>query len=133
MHLDLSSLSGALSGLEKAISRSVREPGDDMIRDSVIQRFEYSYELCWKMLKRQLEQDVAIPASVDAMPFKELIREGAERGYIQNPESWFEYRRQRNITAHTYNEKKALSVYNTAVQFLPDANELLTTLQQKNI
>jgi len=23
-----------------------------MLRDSVIQRFEYTYELCWKMLKR---------------------------------------------------------------------------------
>ncbi len=79
MHLDLSSLSGALSGLEKAIRRSVIEPDDDMIRDSVIQRFEYSYELCWKMLKRQLEQDVAVPTSVDAMPFKELIREGADQ------------------------------------------------------
>ena len=132
MNLDISPLAGALDSLEKAIQRSLKEPQDDMIRDSVIQRFEYSYELCWKMLKRQLEQDVATPASLDAMSFKELIREGAERSYIQNPEHWFVYRSQRNITSYTYNAEKAESVHKTAIHFLPDARNLFEALQQKN-
>lgn len=131
-NLDLSPLNQVLQSLEKAIIRSKQEIDDDMIRDSVIQRFEYSYELCWKMLKRQLEKDAANPAAIDAMSYKELIREGAEKGLIRNPEAWFEYRNQRNITSHTYNEKKAISVHQAAIRFLPDAQNLLNELTAKN-
>ena len=130
--LDLSSLEKALKSLEYAIERSIKLPLDEEIRDSVIQRFEYSYELSWKMLKRQIEMDSPTPASVDAMSFKELIREGAERGLINNPEAWFEYRRQRNLTSHVYNETKAINVYQTALVFIQDAKLLLQKLQQRN-
>ena len=44
-NIDLTSLEKALSNLERAIIRSQREPTDQEVRDSVIQRFEYSYEL----------------------------------------------------------------------------------------
>ena len=131
--LDLSSLEKALTRLEYAVERSQKVPLDEEVRDSVIQRFEYSYELCWKMLKRQLEIDSQTPASIDAMGFKQMIREGAERGLIDNPEVWFEYRRQRNITSHVYNETKAISVYKTALVFLQDAKRLLQKLKQRNL
>jgi len=53
--LDLSPLQKALASFQVAIERTEREASDetidDMLRDSVIQRFEYTYELCWKMLK----------------------------------------------------------------------------------
>ncbi|MEK7991442.1 MAG: nucleotidyltransferase substrate binding protein [Thiotrichaceae bacterium] len=130
--LDLSSLEKALDSLERAIKRSKIEPEDKEVRDSVIQRFEYSYELSWKMMKRQLEIDSPTPVSVDAMGFKDMIREAAERNLVNNPEAWFEYRRQRNITAHTYNEAKAVQVYEAAISFIQDAKMLLQNLQQKN-
>ncbi|BAP55381.1 nucleotidyltransferase substrate binding protein, HI0074 family [Thioploca ingrica] len=131
--LELTSLEKALSSLEQAIVRSQREPMDEEVRDSVIQRFEYSYELSWKMLKRQLEIDSPTPVSIDAMGFKEMIRESAERGLINNPESWFEYRRQRNMTSHAYNEAKAKQVYKTALVFIQDAKTLLQNLKQRNV
>jgi nucleotidyltransferase substrate binding protein (TIGR01987 family) len=84
------------------------------------------------MLKRKLEQDAPNPAEIDAMSFRQLIREGAERGFIGNPEAWFVYRNQRNITSHAYDEKKAKSVHLTAVEFLPVAKELLMTLKQRS-
>lgn len=130
--LDLTSLEKALNSLERSIERSQREPNDEEVRDCVIQRFEYSYELSWKMLKRQLEIDSQTPVSIDAMGFKDMIREGAERSLINNPEAWFEYRRQRNITSHTYDETKAVSVYQTAVIFIQDAKALLQKLKQRN-
>lgn len=122
----------ALASLEKALIRSKKEPDDEEIRDAVIQRFEYTYELSWKMLKRQLEQELATPSDADKMSFKELIREGAERGLVEDVGSWLIYRQQRNITSHTYNEKKALSVYNTAFDFFEDAKKLLTILENRN-
>ncbi len=131
--LDLTSLEKALFSLEQAITRSQREPADREVRDSVIQRFEYSYELSWKMLKRQLEIDSPSPVSIDAMSFKEMIREAAERGLVDNPTAWFEYRHQRNLTSHTYNEAKAQQVYETAVMFIQDAKNLLHHLKQRNV
>jgi len=134
--LDLSPLQKALASLLVAIERTERERSDDiiddMLRDSVIQRFEYSYELCWKMLKRRLEMDVPSPELIDAMSFREMIREGAERGMIADPLVWFEYRQKRNLTTHTYDETVAKDVYLAAVAFASDAQALLAALLQRN-
>jgi len=130
--LDLSSLQKALDSLAFAVERTEREKPDDMLRDSVIQRFEYSYELCWKMLKRRLEMDVPSPGAVDAMSFREMIREGAERGLIDDPVAWFNYREKRNLTSHTYDGEVARDVYQAALVFLTDAKNLLAALQKRN-
>ncbi|MGB1092199.1 MAG: nucleotidyltransferase substrate binding protein [Oceanobacter sp.] len=128
MNLDLSPLTRALNSLDRAVSRSLREPEDEEVRDSVIQRFEYTYELCWKMLKRQLEMDSASPAEVDSLSFRDLIRSGAERGYIQDPSAWFVFREMRNITSHTYNAEKAKKVHRSAIEFAEHARSLLEKL-----
>ena len=102
MTLDFSSYEKALTSLQKVLDRSRAVPGDEDIRDACIQRFEYTYELAFKMLKRQLEQELPTREEVDHLPFKEVIRVGAERGLIAAPERWFDYRDKRNITSHTY-------------------------------
>ncbi|MGD9153575.1 MAG: nucleotidyltransferase substrate binding protein [Gammaproteobacteria bacterium] len=132
MALDLSSLAKAISSLERAIVRSRDNPRDEELRDAVIQRFEYTYELCWKMLKRQIELEAANPAEIDALSFRDLLREAAEKGMIDNIEKWFVYREQRNITSHTYDENKAESVKQTAFSFIDDAKNLLNTLEKRS-
>ena len=130
--LDLTPLQKALKSLLFAIARTKREAGDDMLRDSVIQRFEYTYELCWKMLKRRLEMDAPSPEAIDAMSYRDMIREGAERGLIDEPVAWFDYRQKRNLTTHTYNEDVAQEVYQSAVAFAAHAQKLLAALEQRN-
>ena len=46
MDLDFTPLESALKSLKEAVRRSEEAPADDVIRDAVIQRFEYTYELC---------------------------------------------------------------------------------------
>jgi nucleotidyltransferase substrate binding protein (TIGR01987 family) len=130
--LDLTSFSKALSSLERAIARSSANPGDEEVRDSVIQRFEYTYELAWKMLKRRLEMDDPSPQSVDALTYRDLIRAGAERGLLEDPRAWFGYREMRNITSHTYNEEKARQVRAAACDFFVDAKLLHSRLTARN-
>jgi nucleotidyltransferase substrate binding protein (TIGR01987 family) len=132
MALDLTSFQKALASLGRAIDRSEQAPEDEEVRDAVIQRFEFTFELAWKTLKRQLEQEVAEPASVDRLAFHDLLREAAERGFVTDVEAWMEYRRQRNITAHTYDENKARSVYQTALKFFPDAKALGVEVARRN-
>lgn len=133
MALDLHSLQKAVSSLERAITRSKDNIDDEELRDAVIQRFEYTYELCWKMLKRQLEIEAPNPAEIDTLSFKDLLRTAAEKGFINNIEQWFIYREQRNITSHTYDETKAISVQKTAFDFIKDAGRLLAKLEQRQL
>jgi len=131
MKLDFSALKRALNSLEKAIDRAQKKTSDEELRDAVIQRFEYTYELSWKMLKRQLEKEAPTPSAIDTLSFKELFREAGEKGIISNVEKWMIYRDQRNITSHTYDEEKAESVYETALEFLTDAKALLEALETR--
>ena len=131
MKLDYTSLKKAIESLEKAAVRAEGARSDEELRDAVIQRFEYTYELCSKMIKRQLEQEVASPSLIDNLSFKDLLREAAEKGMMQNIERWMEYRSQRNITAHIYDKVKAQSVYATALLFLKDAKRLCSDLERR--
>ncbi len=140
MKLDLSSLIKAVDSLERAVGAATDRPRmdaldddqKDAIRAGVIQNFEFTYELCWKMLKRQLEMFSPGAADIDHLSFSDLIRVGAEHGLVADPERWFEYRRQRNITSHAYDEAKADGVFAAAVAFVGDARDLLERLRERN-
>ena len=68
MTLILTPLQNTLSSLDKAL----RQPLNEFTRDASIQRFEYSFELCWKMLRRQLIEDHG-EVSIQTLTRKELF------------------------------------------------------------
>ena len=72
----------------------------------------------------------ASPTEVFALDYKSLIREGAKFKLIESPNAWFTYRRQRNLTSHTYDESVAEEVAKNAIEFLEDARQLLLALQK---
>lgn len=116
MKLDVSSLALALTQLEKSLhfAESEQAKNDselfEQFRNSVIQCFEFCYELSWKMLKRQIEIDAASPELVDTFSYNMLIREGAERGLLSDAENWLTYRHYCNLTSHIYDLNKAQQV-----------------------
>jgi hypothetical protein len=83
-------------------------------------------------LKRAILRAEPNPSAVDAMSFRELMREGFERGYISDPEDWFVFREHRNTVALVYDESKAKIVYQSALKFEAIANALLANLKAKN-
>ena len=133
MKLDLTSLQKALSSLDRAIKRYESDTTDEDIRDTVIKRFEYSWDLCWKMVNRQLEQDMPTRPSANKLSYPEILREAAECGIISNVEGWMGYRKMRNITSHGYDEEKARIVYKAAVEFYIDATDVLKELEKRNV
>ncbi len=86
--MDLTSLTKALTSLQKAIERYGREPEDEKLRDSVIQRFGNSDELCWKMHSNELQQRTPSLSQTPNLDFKSLVREGSRFGSIDDPEVW---------------------------------------------
>ena len=136
MAIDLGSLEQAVLSLKEALEtydiQSASSPPtvNLVLRDGVIQRFEYTVELCWKMLKRHLEEKGL--ERVDSFGIKELFRAGYEQGLVADPVVWLDYLKKRNLTSHTYDEETAKIVFAVARSFLPDAENLLLRLKEKN-
>ncbi|CDO38348.1 conserved hypothetical protein [Novosphingobium sp. KN65.2] len=132
MPLNFSSLAHAVSRLEEGLTRYLSDTSDAQIRDGLIQRFEFTYDLSHKMLRRSLEAAAANPEEVDRMSFPELIRTGVELGLVAGDwPDWRTYREMRNITSHTYDEAKALQVAQAIPGFLDEARALLDRLQNR--
>ncbi len=127
--LDFSPLSKAVGQLESGLRDYERMPDLTIVRDGLIQRFEFTYELSHKMLKRFLEATAANPVEIDQMTFQNLIREGEERGLLRSGwDVWSIFRRARGTTSHTYDESKALEVVAIIPDFLKEAQFLYDQL-----
>lgn len=131
-NLDVSSLEKAVLSLDQALKACEKESANTLYRDASIQRFEYTYELCHKLLKRYLEITEPNAEEIDQMAFSMLIRTASEKGLLLNDwEKWRQYRHARNMTSHVYDEKKALEVYTVIPAFLNDAQYLLNQLKER--
>lgn len=129
MKLDLTSLENAIKSLNEGLDEYTTNP-NNFVRDACIQRFEYTYELSWKMLKRYIEIGSPNPVEIDEMSFQNLIRLGSEKGVLLNGwDTWKIYRQARGTTSHAYNEAKAIAVFNEIPGFLQEAKFLLKKLQ----
>lgn len=137
MWLDLTSLRDALATLQTSLrylaSDLAADPGvKDQFRAASIQAFEFTYELAFKFMKRQLEQMAPVPASVDEMSFMQVVRAGAEAGLVRDVSRFHAYREARNITSHSYNREKADRVLAELPRFADDVTYLLAQLEVRN-
>lgn len=139
MNIDFSSLGSAISQLEKSLkfSRSEMAEQDEelfkQLRNSVIQCFEFTYELSGKMLKRYLEETSANPEEIEASSFQNIIRRGNEQGLLRSDWlRWKIYRQARTNSSHTYDADKAEKVYEIAPDFLEEAQYLYQKLTLQN-
>ena len=105
----------------------------EQFRNSVIQCFEFTYELSHKMLKRYLEATAANPDDVDLTTFQNLIRLGNEKDLLRSDwTAWRTYRQARTDSSHTYDAQTAASVYQVAPDFLLEARHLYQQLIEKS-
>ena len=101
------------------------------IRAGVIQNFEVTYELCWKLTARWLNANVT-PGIATGVARGELFRLAAQHRLIADVDVWMAHHRARNDTAHLYNEEKAILVYQAAREFAHDAQWLFAALDARN-
>jgi len=80
---------------------------DILTYDAVIQRFEFTYELAWKLIKAYLEYQGLAVINSPRSAFKEAF--AAE--LILDGDVWIEMISDRNLTAHTYNQERAKEIY----------------------
>ena len=139
MSLDYTPLGNAIAQLEKSLAyanspAAMADPGlREQLRNSVIQCFEFTYELSWKMLKRYLEETEASPSEIDTSTFQNLIRLGSERALLRSDwRQWKTYRQARTDSSHTYDAAKAEAVFAVAHDFLGEARALLDALKRRS-
>ena len=137
MLLDLSSLRDALAALNASLgyleSALAGDPGlKDQFRAAAIQAFEFTYELAFKFMKRQLEQIVPVPSSVDEMTFMQVVRAAADAGLVTDVSQFHVYRETRNITSHSYDREKAQRIVAELPRFATDVAHLLAQLEARN-
>jgi nucleotidyltransferase substrate binding protein (TIGR01987 family) len=68
-------------------------------KEGIIQRFEYTFELAWKVLKDKIENDGLI---LDQVSPKAVIKQAFAAKYIDSPETWLRMIGDRNLMSHTY-------------------------------
>ncbi len=128
--IDLSTLHRALATLDEALAAHACAPEDKLIRDACIQRFEYSYELSHKMLRRYLEANE--PGGVSELSFPKLIRLGYARGLLaESWDMWADFRDARNATSHAYDEGKAREVAAKIPAFAQEARFLAKRIEMQ--
>ncbi|EKE06425.1 MAG: Nucleotidyltransferase substrate binding protein, HI0074 family [uncultured bacterium] len=112
----------ALDRLNEALAL----PSENVInQDASIQRFEFTFELSWKLM-----QEVLIENRVDtSRGVKTIIRDSSNLGLIDNPEEWLKFLEDRNITAHTYKEEETRKIYEDLKDFPPLVGSLLDKIK----
>lgn len=86
----------ALSQLSYAVEE-VKDPSN-LEKEGTIQRFEFTHELAWKVMKDFLEYE----GIINIIGFRSAIREAFHKGLISNGQVWMDMLESRNRTVHTY-------------------------------
>ena len=129
--LDISALENAENRLNEMLARYKKEANDEAVRDSVIQRFEFTYSIALKTLRKYFIERAFILEEVNQMSFNEMIRTASQLSLIKsNLEKWTIYREMRNMTSHTYDEEIALQVVSIIPDFSDEITYLLTKLKE---
>ena len=115
--------------LVEGYDRYLLDISDTQIRDGLIQRFEFTYEISHKMIKRNLEMTSPSPEMFDGMPFPDLIRSANEQHWLKgNWSTWKIFREMRGKSSHTYDENIAVAVVKIIPDFIAEAQALLGQL-----
>jgi len=137
MTLDLTSLAQSIKVLRESVDDHLRNGTQfsplqqHTFRSGIIQNFEIAYELCWKAMKRWIEENVS-PDVLFGVPRIELFRRAAENGLVDSVEQWMTFHQAKNSTSHIYSEGIAAEVYDIAVRFVPHAETFLNNITARN-
>jgi len=102
----------AFAQLEEAIKLSKLRKLSKLEEQGLIQAFEYTHELAWKLLRDFFEERGVqnIYGSRDA------TREAFKTSLIKNGDIWMKMIESRNLTSHTYNEETAAEIATAIIQ-----------------
>jgi nucleotidyltransferase substrate binding protein (TIGR01987 family) len=93
----------SLDRLGEALHVAADEP---LAIDGTIQRFEFTFELFWKVMRRALAGQ-----GIEANSPKAVLQQAYRLGWLDDEQRWLKLLEDRNLTSHTYREPLAREIY----------------------
>ena len=122
--LTFTKLNKALSRLEEILKKPMEADRSNI--DASIQRFEFTIELFWKLLKRilaDLGQEATYP--------REVLQAAYAGNLIENESAWIRMLEDRNQTSHAYNEELADAIYGRIKTYFPILKTTYLALEER--
>ena len=117
--------SRALAKLHAALEKDIA--ADELYLDGLIQRFEFCFELAWKLMKAFLDYE-----GIEVNSPRSAIRQAFQTEMVADAEAWLDMLEKRNLSSHTYDEETAKEIYRHVAQkyiFLLD--DFATAINEK--
>ena len=106
---------------------SNQEITTELERAVIIQFFEMTFELAWKVLKDYLESEGYMVKSP-----RETVKQAFQIGLIDNGHIWIDALSNRNLTTHTYDEELATKMTSEILNaYLPELDKLYNKLSEE--
>ncbi len=124
--LKVNNFNTALDRLKEGIAKY--DVADDLLRDGIIQRFEFTFELAWQTLKAVFEDEGLTGLNSP----KTVLREAFEAELIKDDELWLAMLSDRNSTAHIYSEELAIEIcHNIQDKYVIELANLLEEIKTR--
>ncbi len=107
----------SITRLQSAANRladALGETESDLKADATIQRFEFTFELVWKTLKRILHYEGELCSTP-----RQCLKTAYRIGLLEDEEPWLSMLEDRNVMAHVYDEQTALDIYKRIADYEP--------------
>ena len=112
----------------KLLNKYAKQPiTTELERAGIIQFFEMTFELAWKVLKDYLESQEYLVKSP-----RETVKQAFQIGLIDNGHVWMDALSNRNLTTHTYDEELANKMTNEIItMYLPELDKMYEKLSKE--
>ncbi|MCK5034744.1 MAG: nucleotidyltransferase substrate binding protein [Candidatus Sabulitectum sp.] len=102
----------ALQRLSDAVALNEKRALSDLEKQGLIQAFEFTHELAWKVMKDYLSEI----GGVKTIGSRDTTRESFAAELIIDGDNWMEMIKKRNLTSHTYNEETSEEIYKSIIK-----------------
>jgi nucleotidyltransferase substrate binding protein (TIGR01987 family) len=125
-------LGKAIERLEESLAALRAEPDNLMVRDSVIKRFEFTFELAQSLLRKFVVGYSVNVKEREQLTFPTMIRTASQDGVLLHGyDVWIKFREMRNRTSHAYNEDQAVAVVDMVPLFLEEVTFVYKRLKEE--
>lgn len=98
----------------------------DIYLDLIVKRFEFTYEMSWKTIKRYLDY-----IGIECRNPRGCFKEAYSQNLIQDEKIWIDMIEQRNLSSHIYDEDEIKEILNKIIDYKEAFQGLLTALEEK--
>lgn len=123
----INNFDNAVKRLNEANVKYKKNKADDIYRDVIIKRFEFTFELAWKCLKEyMLYSGFSVPNTP-----RGIIKLAYQENLIDHEDVWLAMMEDRNNTAHVYDESVAEQIAaNISVKYCKELTGLKTLFEE---